>query len=65
MAYNKKGIRIIKKKTNQNISLKIGSMMVTNLQYISQQLNAFFIENVDRTLNQIPCFSHQLLNMKY
>jgi hypothetical protein len=29
-------------KTNQNVSLKVGSMIVTNPQYISHQVNAFF-----------------------
>jgi hypothetical protein len=39
-------------KTNQNISLKTGFMIVTNPQYISHQFNAFFIENADRLVNQ-------------
>jgi hypothetical protein len=50
MANNKKRIQGIIKK--QNISLKIGSMIVTNPYYISHQFNAFIIENVDRLLNK-------------
>jgi hypothetical protein len=39
-------------KTNQNVSLKTCSVIVTYLQYISHQFYAFFLENMDRTLNQ-------------
>jgi hypothetical protein len=39
-------------KTNRNISLEIGSKLVTNPQYISYQFNAFFVESVDRMINQ-------------
>jgi hypothetical protein len=31
-------------KTNQNVSLEIGSKLATNSQYISYQFNAFFVE---------------------
>jgi hypothetical protein len=47
--------QIIKKiselsKNKQSISLKTGSMIL-NKSTISNQFNAFFIENVERTLN--------------
>jgi hypothetical protein len=37
--------------TNQNISLEIGSMSVTNPQHLSYQFNAYFVDSVDRMLN--------------
>jgi hypothetical protein len=33
-------------KINLNVSLKIGSMIVTNPQNISHQFNAFFVDDV-------------------
>jgi hypothetical protein len=55
-------------KTNQNMSSKIVSMIVivTNPQYIPQELNSFFVENVDKMLNENNGynFGHDTVNNK-
>ena len=40
-------------KTNQNVSLKIDSKIITNPQYISEQFNAFYINSVKNILTKI------------
>jgi hypothetical protein len=38
-------------KINQNISLEMGSLLVTNPQIIPYQFNVFFVDNLDRMIN--------------
>jgi hypothetical protein len=49
MVNNKERISKLSK-TNENISLDIGSMSVTNPHHISYKFNAYFVDNVDRIL---------------
>jgi hypothetical protein len=50
MANNRKRIRKFSQ-TNQNISLEMGSLLVTNPQYIPYQFNDFSVDHVDRMVN--------------
>jgi hypothetical protein len=54
-------------KINTNF-LKIGSKIVTNPQYISHQVNVFFVKNMDRTSNnkiRIVIFFMTLLAIQF